>query len=157
FIINSKASTKNVVAFIESQPDTPVLVVEIYEQKKDRTVDQNRLYRLWGGIISDELGWARKDVYTYLRREHLCKIYERDDQGYAEMVNSIRNVWKKGMQKEAEKMHDYIVERTSSADATVKQFMEYLKQIEHDMTDRGIPLPHPEDRYNSAMGIKQQK
>jgi hypothetical protein len=60
------------------------------------------------------------------------------------------------MVEDAIKMHAYIVEQTSTADASVKQFMEYLKQIERDMTDRGIPLPHPEDRYNSAMGVKQQ-
>lgn len=154
FTIRSKEVIKTVASFLESLPLEPVIEIIIQEKKKDRTVAQNRLYRLWGNVISDELGWAKNDVYTYLRKSHLCQIYERDDQGYAEMVNSIRKVWSMGMRKDAEKMHDYIVERTSTASATVKQFMEYLKEIERDMTEKGIPLPHPEDLYNNSMGIK---
>jgi len=156
FTIQSKTVIKSLAVFLESQPLDPILEVIVQEKKKDRTVDQNRLYRLWGGIISEELGWSREDLYSDLRRRFLVQIYERDDQGFAEMVNSIRKVYSMGMQKRATKMHDYIVERTSTASATVKQFMEYLKEIERDMAGKGIILPHPEDRYYSAMGIKQQ-
>lgn len=155
FTIQTKEVIKTLSSFLESQPLEPILEVTVSEKKKDRTVDQNRLYRLWGGIIADELGWAREDLYSDLRRRFLVQIYERDDQGFAEMVNSIRKVYSMGMQDQATKMHDYIVERTSTASATVKQFMEYLKEIERDMAGKGIVLPHPEDRYYSAMGMKQ--
>lgn len=156
FTIRSKEVIKTLASFLESLPDNPIIEVIVQEEKKDRTVAQNRLYRLWGGEISEELGWSRKAVYEYLRRNYLCQIYERDDQGYAEMVNSIRKVYLIGMKDRATKMHDYIVERTSTADATLKQFMEYLKEIERYAAENGIPLTFPEDRYHSAMGIKQQ-
>ncbi len=154
FTIRSEEVIKNLSSFLESLPLEPTFEVIVQEKKKDRTVDQNRLYRLWGNIISDELGWLKKDVYSYLRKNHLVQIYERDDQGFAEMLNSIRKVYSMGMQKRADEMHGYIVERTSTASATVKQFMEYLKEIERDMAGKGIVLPHPSDRYQSAMGIK---
>ncbi len=155
FTIQSKEVIKNLASFLESLPLEPTVEVIVHEKEKDRTVAQNRLYRLWGGIIAEELGWKRKAVYRYLRKEHLLKIYERDDQGQAEMMNAIRKVWTSGMKQDAKKMHDYIVKRTSTASATVKQFMEYLKEIERDMAGKGIVLPHPEDRYNISMGIRK--
>ena len=112
---------------------------------------------LWITIIADELGLTKEDVHEDLKRRLLCPIYERDDQGYSEMVESIRKVYSMGMQDRAINMHNYIVERTSTTSATVKQFTEYLKEIERDMIDKGIALPHPEDRYYSAMGMKQEK
>ena len=145
---------KNLASFLESLPLDPLIEVIVQEKKKDRTVAQNRLYRLWGGIIAQELGWSGDEVYDDLRRRFLCKIYERDDQGYAEMINSIRKAYSMGMHGQATKMHNYIVKMTSTASATTKQFAEYLNEIERDMMGRDIVLPHPEDRYNSAMGIK---
>lgn len=155
FIIESEQVIDILTKFLKSQPAEPVLEVTVEEKQKDRTIAQNRLYRLWGGVIADELGWDRKDVYTYCRKEHLMGIYERDDKGHAEMMRSVRKVWTMGMKQDAERMHDYIVDRISTASATVKQFMEYLKEIEKDMAGKGIILPHPEDRYYSAMGIKR--
>ena len=157
FTIRSEVVIKNLTSFLESLPLEPEIEVIVQEKKKDRTVAQNRLYRLWGGEISENLGWSRKEVYAYLRRKFLVQIYERDDQGFAEMVDSIRKVYSMGMQKRATKIHDYIVERTSTGSATLKQFMEYLKEIERYAAENGIPLTFPDDRYYSAMGIKQQK
>jgi hypothetical protein len=155
FTINSKEVIKNLASFLETLPLEPVVEVIVQEKKKDRTVAQNRLYRLWGNLIADELGWERNYTYRFFRKFFLIHIYERDHQGHAEALKAIREVYILGAKVPAKKMHDYIVERISTADATLKQFTEYLKQIERFSAENGIVLPYPEDRYYSAMGIKQ--
>ena len=52
-------------------------------------------------------------------------------------------------------MADFVLDKTSTTDADVVQFTEYLKDIEKEMISKGFPLPHPED-YQRAMGIKKQ-
>lgn len=156
FIIHSESEIKHLVAFLEAQPEKPLIEVVVSEHKKDRTTAQNRLYQLWLTIIADELGETKEDEHYDLRRRILLPIYERDDSGYAEMLNSVRKVHRLGGKAEAKIQADFIIKHTSTTAATVKQFTEYLKEIERDMVSKGISLPHPEDRYYQAMGIKQK-
>jgi len=85
------------------------------------------------------------------------KIFERDDEGYSEMVDAIRSVYKNGMKAEAHALHDKIVELTSTTQANVHQFHEYLEDIERECAEQQIVLPHPDDLYFSAFGISRKK
>jgi len=154
FIIQSKASIKPVVDFLNSQPDTLDLEVAIYERKQDRTVLQNSLMWLWITIIANELGLTKEDAHEDLKRRLLVPIYERDDLGFADMINAVRKVHTLGHKVEADKLAKQIIKLTSTTSATTKQFTEYLNEMERDMAGKGIILPHPEDRYNLSMGIK---
>lgn len=156
FVIRSLDVISRLTAFLEAQPENPLLEVVVKLYHKDRSLLQNQLYWLWNGIIADEWGWTKNDVHAHFIKEHLVKIYERDDEGYAEMLESVRNVHRLGMADVAKMQASYILKNTSTTSATVKQFTEYLNDIEKDMISKGISLPHPED-YRSAMGIKQQK
>ena len=155
FTIRSKKVIKNLTAFLESQPIEPTLEVAVYEHKQDRSILQNSLLWLWITIIADEMGLTKEDVHNDLKKRLLVPIYERDEPGFAAMINAVRKVHTIGHKEEAAAMGKQIVKLTSTTGATVKQFTEYLKEIEKDMTGKGIILPRPEDRYFSAMGIKQ--
>lgn len=155
FTIRTEAVIDNLTAFLKSQPLEPILEVTVEEHKKDRTVAQNRLYRLWCSIIADEYGWSEKDIAKHYRKKFLIPIYERDHQGTAEMMQAVRKVYSLKAHKEALQMYDYVAERISTADAKVKQFIEYLRKIELDAAENGIVLPRPEDRYYQAMGTKK--
>jgi hypothetical protein len=47
-----------------------------------------------------------------------------------------------------------VVKLTSTNDASVEQFTEALGDIEKFYLTLGIVLPHPEDRFYEAMGIR---
>ena len=154
FTIRSNDVISRLVAFLNAQPKEPLLEVTVKDYKQDRSVAQNSLMWLWITIVADEWGWLKEDVHIYFKRRLLVPIYERDNEGYATMIHAVRRVHTHGFKEEAKTMSDQIVRLTSTTNADVKQFTEYLNEIERDMQSKGIPLPHPDDRYYSAMGIK---
>jgi len=156
FVIRSRDVISRITAFLEAQPIEPILEVAVTLHHKDRTLAQNSLYWDWNTLISNEWGWTKKGVHKYFIKEHLVKIYERDEVGYASMLEAVRKVNRAGAKKEAMIMAKYVLDNTSTTSANVKQFTEYLKDIEKEMIEKGFPLPHPGD-YRSAMGIKQKK
>lgn len=153
FIIRDRTVLKHLMAFLEAQPEEPLLEVVVKKHQEDRTIKQNSLMWLWITVIGHELGWTKTDVHFDLRKRLLVPIYERDDEGYAAMINSIRKLYTKGFKQEATTMHNQIVKMTSTTSAKVKQFAEYLTDIERDMAGKGIILPHPEDRYYESLMI----
>lgn len=156
YVIRSNDQIARLSTFLESQPKEPLLEVIIQEHKKDRSVEQNQLYWRWIGVISEEWGWSKDEVHDNLRRRFLVPIYERDDIGYAAMIHSIRKVYSKGFKEDANAMFEHIVKLTSTTNAKVKQFTEYLKDIERDLASKGIILPRKEDEYYDEMGERQK-
>ncbi len=154
FTLRTRDVISRITAYLEAQPLEPLLEVTVKLHQRDRSLLQNSLYWVWVGDIADEWGWTKNDVHRNFIKNHLVKIYERDDEGYAGMLEAVRKVHRMGMIEEAKVQADYILKNTSTTSATVKQFTEYLNDIEKDMISKGISLPHPEDRYNQAMGIK---
>ena len=154
YVIHSKNEINMVKAFLDAQTKNPLLQVEIKEHKKNRSVAQNSLYWTWVTVISNEFGLLKEDVHYDLKKRILVYIYERDDEGYAAMIQAVRKVHTEGFKEDAQALADHIVKLTSTTNATTKQFTEYLQEIERDMQSKGIALPHPEDRYNIAMGIR---
>lgn len=150
FKIKTESDLKLVLDFLNSQ--TGEVEILIREPSKDRSLLQNQLYWMWVTIIADELGHTKEEIHEDLKKRLLCPIFERDEPGYAEMINSVRKIYTQGFKQDAIKLHEHIVRLTSTTSATVSQFTEYLKEIERDMVGKGIILPHPEDRYQFAMG-----
>jgi hypothetical protein len=155
FTIRSNDVISRLTAFLLEQPKEPLLEVIVQEYKKDRSAVQNSLMWYWFTIISNGWGWSKDEVHDYYKRRFLVRIYERDDIGYALMINSVRKVYSQGFKKDAHAMMKHIVKLTSTTNAKVKQFMEYLKDIERDAASKGIMLPRPEDRYYAATGERQ--
>lgn len=154
FVIRDRDVIARVVSYLEAQPLEPLLEISVTLHHKDRSLLQNSLYWIWITIVSDEWGWTKDHVHEHFKKKHLVRIYERDEPGYAAMIQAVRLIYTKGMKQEAMSMGKEIVRMTSTTSATVKQFTEYLNDIEKDMISRGFSLPHPDD-YNSTMGIRK--
>ena len=155
FIIRDDHIRENAEAVIKALPLIPIHEVIIRPHKKDRSVAQNSLYWYWLTIIAGERAETKDAMHLEYKKNILVHIYERDDPEYAEMIEAVRKVHKVGMKVESKLLADQIVKLTSTTTATVEQFTEYLTDIEHDAIDKQIVLPHPEDRYYEAMGIKR--
>ncbi len=154
FVIRSRDVISRITAFLEAQPLEPLLEIAVTLHQKDRSLAQNSLMWSWITIISNEWGWTKDEVHEHFKKKHLVRIYERDEEGFSAMIQAVRLVHTKGMKQEAKAMEKAIIRLTSTAAATVKQFTEYLKDIEKDMVGNGISLPHPDD-YGSAMGVRK--
>lgn len=154
FVIRDRDIIARVTSYLEAQPPEPLLEVVVKLHHKDRSIEQQSLMWVWITIISNEWGWTKDEVHEYFKKKHLVKIYERDEEGYAAMLESVRNVIRSGDKKAGKIMADYVFDNTSTTAATIKQFAEYLNDIEKEMIGRGFSLPHPSD-YNSTMGIRK--
>lgn len=155
FVIRDKNVLSRLVAFIEAQPKKPLIEVVVKDHHKDRTLLQNSTLWLWITVIGHELGWTKEDVHFNLKKRMLVPIYERDDTGYACMINSIRKLHTDGFKEDSKLLAHQIVRLTSTTSATVKQFAEYLTEIERDMMGKGISLPHKEDQYFDALMLNK--
>jgi len=120
--------------------------------KESRSLSQKGLYFTWCGVISEDTGETKQEVHERLKENFLVPIYERDDPEYREMLESLRDVYRQGMKRQAEAVFKKIVvKKTSTNDADVDQFTEYLNEVEMDALSNNIVLPHPDD-YCIAMG-----
>jgi len=153
--ITTEEHRQQALATIRDLPLAPVHKISIREYKKDRSASQNRLYWQWLTVIGDGLGEPKEEVAERYKDKFLVNIYERDNPDYAEMIQSLRSIWQQGMKAEAVNLRKKIVALTSTTTATVSQMAELLTSIEHDAVSLNICLPHPEDQYYEAMGIKK--
>jgi len=144
-IISSEELRKRALVVIQALPLEPVLEVVIREYKKDRSSSQNALYWQWLTIIGNELGETKEELHEQYKGKFLVSIYERDDLDYAEMLQTLRDVYREGMRDKALSLRKKIVALTSTTTATVVQMTEYLQAIDHDAASMSIYLPHPDD------------
>ena len=126
--------------------------VIIREHKADRSAAQNSTYWLFLTHIGDELGETKGDLHERYKGKFLVPIYERDDPEYAEMIAALRTLYREDKTM-AELLHKKIVKLTSTTKASVKQFCEYLTDIERDANGMNIFLPRNDD-YMLALGVK---
>lgn len=157
FVIRNEQVISNLIEFINSVRNERLIEVVVKDHHKDRNLLQNSLYWFWITIIAEEMGLTKEDVHFDLKKRILVRIFERDDEGYAEMIHSIRKLYTKGFKTESIKLHESIVKMTSTTSATVKQFAEYLTEIERDMANKGIILPRKEDQYYDSLMIPKPK
>lgn len=144
-IIHIEEHRARAIEIIKSLPLEPVHEVDIREHKKDRSLEQNSLLWKWYTIIANELGESKEEVHERYKDRFLVNIFERDDPDYAEMVKTLRDVYRQGMQKEALHLRKQIVALTSTTHASVAQMSEYLQNIENHAMSLAIRLPHIED------------
>ena len=145
-LLLSEEHRNRVLTIIKALPLTPTLEIIIQEHGKNRSLDSNALYWSWMTIIGNELGEPKEEVHERYKDKFLVNIYDRDNPEYAEMIQSLRNVWKHGMQDEAINLRKKIVALTSTTTATVKEMTEYLECIDRDAASLAIMLPHPDER-----------
>ena len=118
--------------------------IRILKYDEKRTLPQNSLMWDWITQISEHTGESKDEVHERFKDKFLSRIYERDDPDYAQMMESLRDVYKldKGT---ALKLRKDVIRMTSTTKATKKQMTEYLNDIKMDTFDKlGIILTSEE-------------
>lgn len=134
------------------------LVVTVEEEKTDRSTAQNRLYWAWIHDASvtktNEHAGNTKDWWHNFFKEHsLLNIYIRDDvAGTAETMAALYDVKVNCGVDTFNNMKKFVVENISTTDANVKQFAEYLQDVERFCNSVGIKLRTDQHIYAKAMG-----
>ena len=123
---------------------------------KARSVAQNRLMWKWYDAMEKTQveafrGTPAEDWHDLMKEKCLSKIYERDDQGYAETMQTLRYLYKH-YQQMAMKLRLGVLSLTSTTQASVKQFSELLTYIERYCAHNGIQLPAEPGLRDLAMG-----
>jgi hypothetical protein len=117
-------------AHFKEYPDSDKAIIEIKDDKDSRSIKQNRLYWEWVSVIGGELGYTKDETHAILRDKFL---------GYTETTTKL----------------SVIKELRSTTKLKVKEFKDYLEQIDILMSEYGIILSRPEDVYYESMGIKR--
>jgi hypothetical protein len=130
-------------------------VVKISEFKRTRSTAQNSLLWKWLTVIGNSVGLTKDELHLQFKSQYLMPIVLRDDlDDYAiDVHNKIRAMWAGDAKDEASMIKRLLVNYISTSWLNVKQFTEYLHEIEGYARDGKIALPYP-DEYNQAMGIK---
>lgn len=107
------------------------VIIELY--KKSRSLAQNRLYFMWITGIGKKLGYFTDEMHMVLALKFLPPVTVE---------------W--GGRK--------IVSAKSTSSLNVKEFTDYLNQIEIFATSElGLNLPHPADTYYEALSIREER
>jgi len=146
---------------LSSIPDQDEVFLQVKNLTKTdyRKLCQNRLYWSWlhsceTTDINEKSGMTSEEWHILLKKQFLVKIFERDDDGYAIMMQSLRDIYRKGLKSECDVMRNHIIRETSTADCSVKQFSEYLNEIERYLHSCGIILKTDNEIYKTAMKVK---
>lgn len=155
--IADKATVKAVIQYLPAANDYTVFIVE--GESAGRSLAQNALY--WGWMddfvktdINNLAGHDKDHWHFEFKSQFLSRIYERDRLDYAQTTRMIRKVYREGLCEDALELRRLVVRLTSTKDATVKQFSEYLTEIERFAASQGVRLRTDSRLYSRAMGAK---
>jgi hypothetical protein len=164
-ILDTQRSKENCTKFISELDTTEKKSVTIKDYKMTRSIAQNRLYRAWCDdasktAINEFAGWSPHEWHIEWKRMFLMPMYETAYDDIAELLETIREVWRQGMKQKAQDLVDFILGKTTpeaiitTKRATVEQFTEYLDSIQRDCHSKGILLRTDNEFYKLAMGKK---
>ena len=125
--------------------------IDVMDKDKARTVAQNSLYWMWVTRIANKLGNNKAEQHDELKRNHLAKIYVRDNPEFAEMSLALRKYREVATQAEYEPLAKGVAHLMSTTKATVTQMTEFLKDIDRYYYAQGLVLPRPSD-YDWIIG-----
>jgi hypothetical protein len=120
FIVRNEDIRKNCIELISKMDITTPITVNIYDYKKNRTIDQNSLYHMWCKVFSELTGYSQSEQHEVFK-SMLLPIIERQVRGVE------------------------LRELTSTKNLTTKEFADYMKNIEALAVEYGIKLPYPEE------------
>lgn len=131
-IVHNDKTRAEIIGDILALDLTKKWVVTVKPWKRNRSLAQNRLYRMWLNVIYNHTGELEDDLHKDLAYKFLdSKVEERDGKTI---------VWVR-----------------STTTLNVQEFTEYLNKIEqwaHFLTvddDNPFTLPHPADTYYEAL------
>lgn len=127
FILKDGKIRSNAVSYIMGLNLSEMYEITVELFKDSRSKAQNRLYWKWVPYIADHCGYTNNRMHRELKGKFLG--FDED------IVAGVR-----------------AREVRSSKGLKVKEFTDYLKEVEALALEYGVILPHPED-YNYAMMI----
>ena len=139
--INNKAELINAFKFI-SEADKYPFLMSVSHDVDARSYKQNRLYRLWISVISNETGNDKLEVEYSLRRDFVLPILEQADPDMLEISKRFRD---SGF------FDTFIKKIVSTTMLGKKQFAQMLTDADSHYSGNGIALPHPDDLYFDAV------
>ena len=152
--ITDEARLSNAKSALQLIPLDGTYEVCIRKYEKNRSYAQNRLLHMWRKDISDQTGESIKECRFRLCNTHMLPIVlgsemEKDRDIHTTSF-ALREAYKSGSKKQSEFVFKQYVSLLSSKDLNVKQFADYLTEIERECTEQGISLRRPEE-YHLAM------
>lgn len=124
---------------IDPRKNQPVYEVTVQEYKKNRSLSQNRLLWLWYKEIADHIKDSTGQIFSD----------EEMHDWFREKFLPTKFVEFRG---------EIVKSRKSTKSLKVKEFTEYLEQIDfYCGSDLGLRLSHPDDLYWEAFGINASK
>jgi hypothetical protein len=165
-VLDTQRSKENCSKFITELDTSEKKTVTIRDYKLKRSVAQNRLYRGWMSDasqtdINEFAGWTPHEWHIEMKRMFLMPMYEETYDDIAELLETIREVWRQGMKQKAQDLVDFILGKTTpeaiitTKRATVEQFTEYLTHVEQFCHGHGVLLRTDNEFYQLAMGKKK--
>lgn len=129
------------IAIDEGKP----LVVRIDQKQDDRSSAQNRLYWLWLGQIEKSTGQDKDSLHFEFKKKFLLRLMYNDDQGFAEMCDSIARLRDNAV-PEYDAISKHVIGLVSTTKCSVKMMTDYLNCV-HDyaVTKLNIKLHIPSD------------
>ena len=118
-----------IVSHFSQFPEDDKAVIEIKQDKDNRSTKQNRLYWEWINVLGTETGYTKDEMHTILRDKFL---------GYNEVTTKT----------------EVIKELRSTTKLKVGEMKDYLEQIDIFASEYGIVLMRPDDLYYESMGYK---
>lgn len=132
------------------------LHVTASDKPEDRSKAQNRLYWLWMTQYANHFGYTKEETHFFMKKKFLVHIFYRDSKNpesdfnkqYAKTWDAIRAV-KMAECDQWKILSEGVVDATSTRDADVEQFTEYLNEILAFSRKHGCHLKIPDDlRYS---------
>lgn len=151
--IDSAEAIEEAVAIIQSIGEGYDVIVE--EHKEGRSLPQNALYWEWIGIIAKYCGTTKYEQHEMFKEQHLMPIFARDDMDYADLIELIREEWRRGNKSRAERLYEKLKRMTSTTKTSKRQMAEYMTQVQIAATGIGLVLPTKEDLENEQRNGRQ--
>lgn len=150
FVIKSHDQITSVISFLHSNYnkanfENKPLVVRVGQKQDDRSTAQNKLYWKWLTQWANHQGSDKDTEHLFFKRKFLSVIYFRDDVGqYRATFQAVKK-----LKDEKHPLYNQVAsglnELISTADASVRQFTEYLNDIHAFCNKQGCWLETPED------------
>ena len=99
-----------------------------------RGLTANALYWVWVTEISLHTGNSKDATHELNKDRFLSKIFERDDPEYAEMMQTLRDLYKVDQAK-ALQLRKAVIGLTSTTKATKEQMSEFMQDVKIDAFD----------------------
>ena len=122
FRILQPTDKRKVIDYVEKLPEGKPYTVEIKVKRKQRSMDQNRLYWMWLKCIMNETGEHKDRLHEFFK-QHFLGVDER----------WVFDRWQVAVPR-------------STTELDTKQMTDYLDRVQQfAATELGIVLPNPED------------